>query len=1253
MRKLLLIITILLFSVISIGVAGCSFNVILPRSSSKSSASATADSTYLRFSGGGTVSMRIGETKPLSGLIETNIPDATLIWGIDNGIGVGIVSVNSDGDVTGLAQGTAHVKATARYNNKDYSATIKVTVSGNYLELHDALNNKVESLTMYVGDSLDLTTFIYTNIPLDKVNVVLETGADAYVSLSGKTVTATTASGNNYASVKLDAPEYGSQYTFKIFVKDLPSFEFFKDGVSIDNILIYVGGTLNLNDYVSTTQPSVSYEITGGQSYASVSGTTLTGVAVGTATVKASLNLTDSFVTHEPITDTATVTVLDRPANAFALNVDDVNLLLNDTHDMWTNVTQNLHTPVTAADCTWSVNNSNTQVNASGIVTGKAVGSSVLTVSVTQYGYTFSDTATITVTGTQFVFPDSIPGHPELSGGVLTITVGDVVDLNTYLVTNITSPTITWIQTDGASYATLNTTNGQITGAAVGTSHVTASTTIGSTPLNATITVRVVAPQITLSNTNIKLYADEQINLSSYMTTNILGPTNFVYEITTPGGNAYANINGSSGLLQAVAAGSIDVRVKTSRTGAGYAEATASVAIAAVPTLAFNVTSLNVYVGDAVDLKPLIDIANFGTYTKDNIVFASSNTSVTISGSTATVVSTGSSPVISASLTTNYSTLGQRIFSTSTSNSLTFNVSAQPTFTFDASGITMTVGDSYDLNNEIVTTIPSPILVWTITTGADTIIEMPSADGNITALAEGLAIVKVSCTLTYQTLEATLNVQVTKLFDPELVIVYKNNIYDTYVAFTSLGNTIASAQQAASTQAGGDVPARTLTQNVDYTYSKSGGTCSLTLKQSYLTELAQKTGQYELRFTDTASVVQIVNVLVVDDTITTLAQLEAIGDSEESLSKSYILGADIDCLGSSGHNFEPIGEYYNDNYWSSGLAYKNKPFYGTLNGAGHKIYNLVINAANCTKSIHNQNVSMSGWQGGRNVAFVSYLGSSGVLCNITFEDVSITTSHQIAGVVAGTVAGRIENVKVDTLKVFTGSGWTNATLGGSYSTANSCSVNTGAWEGGGEFGLDCFTGAFAGIVSTGGEIRNCISMTTLKSSEPKAMRGFVGKCYGVISDCYSYALSPFNSSIMQNFSSAHVDFNPWSASNPNYDLLTIMSCYNSDDPSVTPNPSDVLIDLNHIADGNPAGKGFTYPAFKGYWQNSTKQLVGAELTTGGWVSYTNSYYTLITNSGMVSDLTALQNASLFANFDPSIWNITNGSIPTLKVSYNA
>ena len=1239
MRKLLLTITILLFVVLTLGIAGCTFNVMLPRASYKpgGSASAAPDTNYVRFTSSD-VELGVGETVALSGYVETNIPNANMNWALTDGNG--IVTLNSsNGDITGVAQGTAYISVSLIYQGKSYSASIKATVKGNYLELHDANNNKVTEITLYVGDVVDLSTYIYTNVPLDKVNVNLGTGSNAYVSLSGKTVTATAPSGNNYATVTLVAPDYDNlEFTFKIFVKAIPNFEFYKDGVSIDNIDIYVGGTLNLNDYVSTSEPSVSYAMTAGQDKATISGTNITGVSAGTGTVQATLSLTDSFVPHDPLTDTATVTVLNRPTNAFALNVHDVTIVVNGTKNMWSEVTQNLHDPVTAADCTWTVNNANTQVSNVGVVTGKAVGTSTLTVSVTQLGYTFSDTATITVNGTQFEFPESMSGHPELQGGVLTITVGDVVNLNTYLTTNLDNPTITWTLTDGSSYITLVTsgsTAGQVTGTAVTpsgtTAHVKASTTIDSLPLEATISIKVEAPAVNLTDKTgnpidpsavlAKIYADESIDISTLINvnTNIVNDVTFTFACET----TYAQFDTTNNtLLMAKTAAveataqtleEVEVGITVSCSRAGSTPASTNVKVAKRPVLKFTSTSMNVFVGDSISLNTLL--SSVGTlHASYPITYASSSTAVTISGSTATVQTTGNA-TITATMTSTYSTLGSRQFVTDTANKITFTAITAPTFEFTESSIAIPVYDSTDATlfnlGTLLTTgtgVDRTQIVWSITDGGGNITwHNTPADGIIEGtVADTTNKVEASYDLGGgHTVKASITVRVLSPLDPKLVIIYtsdlvEDKITDNMVGFNSNGSSIVSVVQEESLQSYSEtpIPAYTLTSS-DYSVYKMGTsspyTYSLTLKKAYLETLAAHSGQYELTVTLSGSYTQLINIIVVDGTITTVGQLQAIGSSEENLRKSYVLGCDIDC---SGVNFEPLGVYYNDNCWPKfndgkgglygGKYYLNTPFMGTINGNGHTIYNLYIDATagsanNWQYGVHRDNWSVASNQltGGRNIGFISYLGSSGMLKNVTFQNVCVISGKQNSGIVFGTTVGTAENVMVNSLTTYNISSSTYTTVAaGTNISSGYSAINTGAtldwgWEGGDKFGLDCFSGTFAGTVGLTGRMINCVSLATVASYNNKSIRGFVGKTYGTdnnanyaIENCFSYALTtlanPNSSGQMRDFSTVHSDLNPKYDSD---DANTFSSCYNA-----TP-PSDVLVDLNNIGVfKNPMGK---------------------------------------------------------------------------------
>ena len=1253
MKKVLLSLVVVLTLLLTAGIFGCSYTVIVPQGSASATAqptispSASADPNTFSFEQSN-IEIGIGEANNLASLLTTNITNTTLFWEKTGGASF-ITLDTSLGNITGVNQGTARVRVYTTYQGKQYSAEISILVRGNYINVYNGDDDnpvQVSSVILYVGDELDLSSYIRTNIPLDQITLAIESG-NSYITLSDNTISALTASGNDFANVTFTAnAPYSASYSLKVYVKDLPTFE-----LNMDNIYLYVGGTVDLSTYVTTgiTSPELDFELTDGTDYASINGNNASGVAVGTANLEASVILSDGFLNNK-LSDTANIVVVS--AGTFGLSVEDISLVVGGTYNSWSKVTQNLHTPVTASECTWEITEGTAaaSVNAAGVITGTAIGSATLNVSLTQYGLTFTDTATVSVAAPFFRF----------STTNLEITVGDIVDLNNYVQTNLSSPILVWSQTSGETYATIDTETGEVSGLTVGVAVIKADTMHGTTPMTASLSITVATPSIAfksasggggIETSELTIFSDEEIPLYNYMVTNILGPTGYLWTITD--GGAFASIDSVTGLLTATGVGDVTVNVATTR-ATGTATKTVVIHIVTVPDIEFTVNPLDAFVGDVISLQDLVTITDFGALTKDDIVWTTESTNVSLtSEGVLTVNSVGvTSPQIIAALTTNDSNVGPRTFE----DTITVTTEAQPQMEFTVGNLTIDVDEIFDLKTEILTSIVSPSYSWEILSGADTIITMAGADGVITGIEGGEASVKVSIALSYQTLEDTITVTVLPVnpivFDTTKVVIYKNDLQHTRVSINSLNDTIVSNIQLESYKPnplGGvesiTIPEYQLIQNTDYKYSYSALGSTLTLFISYLDTL-DHCGEYTLVITDSIGTVQNVQLLVVEQVITNAAQLQAIGDTRESLLGSYILGCDIDC--SSIPYFEPLGEYYNDNYWTTGGTFENMVFMGVLDGAGHSIYNVNIDSLHCARSIHRSDYSALGGSitGGRNIGFFSYIGQNAIVRNIKFFNMSVTTTRQIAGVVAGTVQGTIENVIVDCLTYKSGSTYYAANVGTSFSSSYSCAVNTGGWEGGGFYGLDCFTGTFAGIVGEYGKILHCISMATINATSTKSIRGFVGKSHGTITSCYAFALSPFNGSLFKNFASNVVSLSPATDVN---DRATFVSVKNSVPVGIT------LVDLNHLMGG------FAYIEYKGYWDETTNVLVPQKFGSDPVITYDNDYYLFINNSGLKT-LTELTSSALYSgfsgadahyNYDTNAWAITNGVIPALIVTYTS
>ena len=154
--------------------------------------------------------------------------------------------------------------------------------------------------------------------------------------------------------------------------------------------------------------------------------------------------------------------------------------------------------------------------------------------------------------------------------------------------------------------------------------------------------------------------------------------------------------------------------------------------------------------------------------------------------------------------------------------------------------------------------------------------------------------------------------------------------------------------------------------------------------------------------------------LICNCVITTPQEFQDINNNPDGF---YALGNDIDFTGVT--NFEPIGRYVTETDTS------NRYFHGILEGNGYSLKNLnVLYSQNPTTSdgtntlVTNKDVYDGTYgftdiahKNGDNIGVFQIIGSSGIVRNLVFDNVHVR-GRTIVGVVAGNVAGRVENVLV-------------------------------------------------------------------------------------------------------------------------------------------------------------------------------------------------------------------------------------------------
>ena len=190
--------------------------------------------------------------------------------------------------------------------------------------------------------------------------------------------------------------------------------------------------------------------------------------------------------------------------------------------------------------------------------------------------------------------------------------------------------------------------------------------------------------------------------------------------------------------------------------------------------------------------------------------------------------------------------------------------------------------------------------------------------------------------------------------------------------------------------------------------------------------------------------------------IKTAADLQAIGESKKACEGYYVLANDIDC--SSISNFEPIGQYFSE------TDPTNFYFHGILDGDGFSIKNINCSYSDSPNGVSDQSYpsnydvysgspkfSNPAHQAGDNVGIFQVIGSSGVVRNVAFDNCKVH-GRTIVGVIAGNVMGRVENVLIN----------------------SNCQVKMDTHF----YDDDCNVGAAFGIVAGSGNVKNIISLTT-------------------------------------------------------------------------------------------------------------------------------------------------------------------------------
>ncbi|MBN2039317.1 MAG: Ig-like domain-containing protein [Spirochaetes bacterium] len=367
-------------------------------------------------------------------------------------------------------------------------------------------------------------------------------------------------------------------------------------GVSLNktNSTILVGGTLQLNPAISPSS-AANQNVTWSSNADRIAAVSSSGMVSGISAGSASITVTTEDGNY---TAACSVTVSDTAVAVTGVNLNKTNSTIVAGGTLQLNPAIS-PSNATNQNVTWSSSDTDfATVTSSGLVSGVAPGSAIITVTTNDGGYTAACAITVTsasvpVTG---VTLDKITSTIEEDG---TVQLNPVISPF-----NATNQNVTW-SSSNTSIATVSS-GGQVYGRAPGSATITVTTNDGGYTAACAITVTaapVPVTGVTLDKATSTIEAGGSVQLNP-----AISPSNATNQnVTWSSSNTDIATVSSSGLVSGVALGTAVITVTTEDGGhSDTCEIEVSSASVPVTHVDLNIENSTIYTGETVQLIPSI-----------------------------------------------------------------------------------------------------------------------------------------------------------------------------------------------------------------------------------------------------------------------------------------------------------------------------------------------------------------------------------------------------------------------------------------------------------------------------------------------------------------------------------------------------------------------------------------------------------------------------------------------------------------------
>ncbi len=503
----------------------------------------------------------------------------TIFWSSSNGS----VATVSNGVVTANEPGTATITASFTFEGETYSASCNVTVKEVSVSLDQV------SKTVYQTDEFTLKANV--NPSNQTVKWTSSNSSVATVS-DGKVIAVNPGTANITASIVYGGKTFSAVCT--VTVKKV-SIE-----LNVHNKSIIIGDSFSITATTSPNGLNVEWDSSNNM-IASVNSGKISSKAAGNITVTATI-----VYNGKEFADICKVAVVEPSVK---ISTSQVKISKNETFQLKAETLPENQT------ITWTSEDTDIcTIDSKGIITGKAIGNTMVYASITYAGKTYTSSCNVII------------GEPKVSlnKSSMTMYIGDtqsliasVIAVDGIDISSETKSDIEWTSSN-KSVATVDS-NGAVKGVSKGNATITAKYTFCGITYSATCNVTVEGkPTISLNKSSLTMYIGDTSTLTASVT-----PTNSTVSWSSSN-TSIATV--SNGKISAISNGTATITASFRYNGVNYST-TCSVTVSK-PSITFDSTSKTLYQGESFTINATLKPSG------PTVSWSSSNTSVaTVSSS--------------------------------------------------------------------------------------------------------------------------------------------------------------------------------------------------------------------------------------------------------------------------------------------------------------------------------------------------------------------------------------------------------------------------------------------------------------------------------------------------------------------------------------------------------------------------------------------------------------------------------------------